>query len=125
MPVRRLRRAAPAASRQGRRAVVDIGSNSIRLVVFDRLARAPLLLFNEKVLCGLGRGLDEAGRLNEAGVEWAMVNLVRFVRLARAMGVAKLDMLATAAVRDASDGEAFVAALSRRCGVPVRILSGG
>ena len=87
MPVRRLLRAAPAALRQGRRAVVDIGSNSIRLVVFDRLARAPLLLFNEKVLCGLGRGLDETGRLNEAGVESAMVNLVRFVRLARAMGV--------------------------------------
>ena len=124
MPVRRLLRAAPAALRQGRRAVVDIGSNSIRLVVFDRLARAPLLLFNEKVLCGLGRGLDETGRLNEAGVESAMVNLVRFVRLARAMGVTKLDMLATAAVRDAADGEAFVAALRRRCGVPVRIISG-
>jgi len=124
MPGRRLLRATPAVLRQGRRAVVDIGSNSIRLVVFDRLARAPLLLFNEKVLCGLGRGLDETGKLNEAGVESAMVNLVRFVRLARAMGVTKLDMLATAAVRDASDGEAFVAALRRRCGVPVRTISG-
>ena len=86
MAVRSTRRAEPAAARQGRRAVVDIGSNSIRLVVFERLARAPLLLFNEKVLCGLGRGLDEAGRLNEAGVESAMVNLVRFVRLAKANG---------------------------------------
>jgi exopolyphosphatase / guanosine-5'-triphosphate,3'-diphosphate pyrophosphatase len=104
--------------------VVDIGSNSIRLVVFDRLARAPLLLFNEKVLCGLGRGLDSSGRLNEAGVESALVNLARFVRLAKAMKVGRLDLLATAAVRDAVNGADFVAAVRRRCGVPVRILSG-
>jgi exopolyphosphatase/guanosine-5'-triphosphate,3'-diphosphate pyrophosphatase len=105
-------------------AVVDIGSNSIRLVVFDRLARAPLLLFNEKVLCGLGRGLDSSGRLNEAGVESALVNLARFVRLAKAMGVGRLDLLATAAVRDAANGADFAAAVRERCGVPVRILSG-
>jgi exopolyphosphatase / guanosine-5'-triphosphate,3'-diphosphate pyrophosphatase len=121
LPVRRL---APARSRQGRIAVVDIGSNSIRLVVFDRLARSPQLLFNEKVLCGLGRGLDADGRLNEAGVESALVNLGRFVRLAKAMGVDRLDMLATAAVRDAANGAEFAATVRKRCGVPVRILSG-
>src|ERR1700749_2563725 len=107
-----IRRAAPARSRPrhprgGGIGVVDIGSNSIRLVVFDRLARAPLLLFNEKVLCGLGRGLSREGRLNEEGVESALMNLGRFVRLAKAMGVARLDMLATAAVRDAVDGVEF------------------
>ena len=111
-------------SREGRIGVVDIGSNSIRLVVFDRLARAPLLLFNEKVLCGLGRGLSRDGRLNEEGVESALMNLGRFVRLAKAMGVARLDMLATAAVRDAVNGAAFAETVRQRWRVPVRILSG-
>ena len=124
MALARPRRVAPPRSRHGRAAIVDIGSNSIRLVVFDRVARAPLLLFNEKVLCGLGRGLDESGRLNEAGVESALVNLARFVRLAKAMGVARLDLLATAAVRDAQNGPEFVAAVRRRCGVVVRVLTG-
>jgi exopolyphosphatase/guanosine-5'-triphosphate,3'-diphosphate pyrophosphatase len=121
----RSRRPAPARARQGRIAVVDIGSNSIRLVVFDGLVRAPSLLFNEKVLCGLGRGLNDSGRLNEAGVESALVNLARFVRLAEAMEVDRLDLLATAAVRDAVNGREFVAAVREHCGVPVRILSGG
>src|SRR5215471_9404430 len=67
----------------GRIGVVDIGSNSIRLVVFDHMARAPLLLFNEKVLCGLGRGLGNDGKLNEQGVESALINLGRFVRIAK------------------------------------------
>jgi len=120
---RKGRRSAPAKGRE-RVGIVDIGSNSIRLVVFDRITRAPLLLFNEKVLCGLGRGLDESGRLNEEGVDSALVNLVRFVRLAKTMGVGHLDLLATAAVRDASNGAQFAAAVKRRCGVPVRILSG-
>jgi exopolyphosphatase/guanosine-5'-triphosphate,3'-diphosphate pyrophosphatase len=77
--VARRGRRAPPRARQGRAAIVDIGSNSIRLVVFDRVVRAPLLLFNEKVLCGLGRGLDESGRLNESGVESALVNLARLL----------------------------------------------
>jgi exopolyphosphatase/guanosine-5'-triphosphate,3'-diphosphate pyrophosphatase len=117
-------RTRPGRSREGRVGVVDIGSNSIRLVVFDRLARAPLLLFNEKVLCGLGRGLSRDGRLNEEGVESAMINLGRFVRLAKAMGVARLDMLATAAVRDAVNGVEFAETVRKRWRVPVRILSG-
>jgi exopolyphosphatase / guanosine-5'-triphosphate,3'-diphosphate pyrophosphatase len=117
-------RQAPPKTRQGRIAIVDIGSNSIRLVVFDRITRAPMLLFNEKVLCGLGRGLDESGLLNEAGVDSALVNLARFVRLAKTMGVARLDLLATAAVRDATNGPQFATAVRKRCGVPVRILSG-
>ncbi|MFO1057631.1 MAG: Ppx/GppA family phosphatase [Dongiaceae bacterium] len=116
--------AVPSSAHPGRVAVVDIGSNSIRLVVFERPGRAPLPLFNEKVLCGLGRGLDGTGRLNEAGVESALGNLVRFVQLARAMGVARLDLLATAAVRDAANGPAFVAEVERRCAVAVRVLSG-
>jgi exopolyphosphatase/guanosine-5'-triphosphate,3'-diphosphate pyrophosphatase len=111
-------------ARQGRIGVVDIGSNSIRLVVFDRLTRVPQLLFNEKVLCGLGRGISSEGRLNEEGMASALVNLGRFVRLAKAMGIARLDLLATAAVRDAVNGGEFAATVRKRWGAPVRILSG-
>lgn len=114
---------APATG-AARVSVVDIGSNSIRLVVFDRLCRAPVPLFNEKVLCGLGRGLETSGRLNEAGVELALANLTRFVTIAEAMEVSRLDFLATAAVRDASNGHEFVAEVERRCALPVSILTG-
>ncbi|MEX2201428.1 MAG: exopolyphosphatase [Dongiaceae bacterium] len=104
--------------------VVDIGSNSIRLVVFDGQTRAAQVVFNEKVLCGLGRGLDEGGRLHEEGVEQALANLNRFVRLARAMAVGELHLLATAAVRDASNGPEFCRQVEMQCGAPVRVLSG-
>lgn len=108
----------------GRVAVVDIGSNSIRLVVFDKLDRAANPVFNERVLCGLGRGLNQTGRLNDDGVQLALTNLIRFARLARAMQVRRLDMLATAAVRDAENGPQFVADVEHRCGIKVTVLSG-
>lgn len=108
-----------------RAAVIDIGSNSIRLVIYDGLGRSPLVLFNEKVLCGLGRGLGSSGRLDPAGVALALPNLERFVGLVRAVGAARLDLVATAAVRDAADGGDFVREIERRCGVRVSILGGG
>jgi exopolyphosphatase/guanosine-5'-triphosphate,3'-diphosphate pyrophosphatase len=108
----------------GRVAVIDIGSNSIRLEIFDGLTRAFCPLFNEKVICGLGRGLKASGRLSEEGVEMALVNLPRFTRMARGMGASKVDMLATAAVREAENGAEFIAEVEQRCGHPVRILSG-
>ncbi len=105
-------------------AVIDVGSNSIRLVVFSGLERGASTLFNEKVLCGLGRGLAGSGRLHPQGVEMARQNLVRFTRLAKAMGVRRIDLLATAAVREATDGSAFVAEIEDLCGQPVRVLDG-
>jgi exopolyphosphatase/guanosine-5'-triphosphate,3'-diphosphate pyrophosphatase len=104
--------------------VIDVGSNSLRLVVYDGLGRAPIALFNEKVLCGLGRGMAASGRLNPDGVPLALETMERFVGLARAMDVARLDVVATAAARDAADGPEFVAEIERRCGVRVRLLAG-
>jgi exopolyphosphatase/guanosine-5'-triphosphate,3'-diphosphate pyrophosphatase len=112
------------ATDEGRVAVIDIGSNSIRLEIFDGLTRAFCPLFNEKVICGLGRGLKSTGRLSEEGAEMALVNLPRFTRMARGMGVAEIDMLATAAVREAENGAEFIAEVEHRCGHGVRILSG-
>jgi exopolyphosphatase len=114
----------PGEARRGRVAVVDIGSNSIRLVVFDGLKRAPFPLFNEKVMCGLGRGLERTGELNADGAAMALDNLGRFVTLADVMGADRIDLLATAAVRDASNGPDFVRKAEKACGRRVRVLSG-
>src|SRR5260370_22186782 len=81
---------------KGRVGIIDVGSNSIRLVVYERASRAPLPVFNEKVLCGLARGLDATGRLNTGGVEMALANIDRFTSLAHNMKVTSLDLLATA-----------------------------
>lgn len=104
--------------------VIDIGSNSIRLVVFDGLSRIPHPLFNEKVLCGLGRGLEQTGRLNPEGVALALDNLARFAALSAAMGVRRPNVLGTAAVRDADDGPEFVREIRRRTGLVVKVLAG-
>jgi len=108
----------------GLHGVIDIGSNSIRLVVFERDRRVPAVLFNEKVMCGLGRSLEQTGRLDKAGTELALTNLARFADLVGAMRISTIDAVATAAVREAADGPAFVAKIGARCGLKVRILSG-
>jgi exopolyphosphatase/guanosine-5'-triphosphate,3'-diphosphate pyrophosphatase len=108
----------------GRVGIIDVGSNSIRLVVYERASRAPLPVFNEKVLCGLARGLDATGRLNAQGVEMALANIDRFTTLAHNMKVTSLDLLATAAVRDASDGPAFMREIANRPGIKAHIVSG-
>ncbi len=104
--------------------VIDLGSNSLRLVIFERLGGALFPLLNEKVMCGLARGIASSGRLNRDGVAPALANLRRFAALAGAIGVDHLAVLATAAVRDASDGRAFADEAARHCGVPVEIIGG-
>jgi exopolyphosphatase/guanosine-5'-triphosphate,3'-diphosphate pyrophosphatase len=121
---RRRSRAKRRPTRGGRVAVVDIGSNSLRLVIYDGIRRAPRMLFNEKVMCGLGRSLEATGRLDPDGVALALANLQRFVALARGIGVGRLDVLGTAAVRDASDGASFVAEIERRHRLKVKVLGG-
>jgi len=108
-----------------RSAVVDLGSNSVRLVVFEGLDRNPTSIFNEKAVLRLGRGLQDTGRLNPEGVAQALTVMTRYAAIARAMRADPFEVLATAAVRDASNGAAFVADLRARMpGVPIRILSG-
>ncbi|TBR29372.1 MAG: Ppx/GppA family phosphatase, partial [Reyranella sp.] len=116
--------AARSPLEKGRVGIIDVGSNSIRLVVYERASRAPLPVFNEKVLCGLARGLDATGRLNPEGVEMALANIDRFVTLAHNMKVASLDLLATAAVRDAADGADFMRELASRPGIVAHTVSG-
>ncbi len=108
----------------GRMAVVDIGSNTVRLVVYDAPTRLPIPVFNEKAECGLVRGLNETGRLNPEGVEEAIRSLKRFSLLSESMNVEKIALIATAAVREAADGQTFVERISMTFGLEVRVLSG-
>lgn len=112
-----------AAPNPPRTAIVDIGSNSIRLVVYQGPARLPATLFNEKVMAGLGRGLAEAGEIAQESIELAIETLARFERLAHEMEVESIRTVATAAVRDASNGDVLLDAAAR-IGLPVELLSG-
>lgn len=104
--------------------IIDIGSNSIRLVIYDQLGRAPLPRFNEKSLCRLADGLPQTGMIATDNFRRAVEALRRFRAIADAMGVIRLDATATEAVRRASNGKALVEAIRAEAGVDVRILSG-
>ena len=105
-------------------AVIDIGSNSIRLVVYEGLSRSPTPLFQEKAMCGLGRFLNSTKRLNKQTIPFALASLSRFAKLASVCGVKERDIhpFATAAVRWAEDGEEFMEQATKACGVPIRII---
>ena len=106
-----------------RSAVIDIGSNSVRIVVYEGPARAPAVIFNEKVAAGLGRGLSIDGRIAPEDAERGLLALRRYALLAKYMEVADLQCVATAAVRDAGNGPAFIAAAAE-AGLDIRLLSG-
>lgn len=104
--------------------VIDIGSNSVRLVVYEELTRSLSPILNEKVLCGLGRAVQTTGLLGEREVEKAFVALKRFRALCRFMKVGRLYAIATAACRDATNGPEFIAQAERICGLHIEVLSG-
>lgn len=110
--------------REGRIGIIDIGSNSTRLVVYDELKRAPVSLYNEKVVCQLGKGLASSGMLNPEGVVMAEAAITRFLGMARLMEVTELHVIATAAVRDAKDGAEFMARIERKHNITVSLITG-
>jgi exopolyphosphatase / guanosine-5'-triphosphate,3'-diphosphate pyrophosphatase len=105
-------------------AIVDIGSNSVRLVAYESLSRALTPIFNEKVLCGLGRGVATTGFLTEDATAKALAALQRFRVLCRTMGIANLRAVATAAVRDAANGPQFLELAERAIGCEIDLLTG-
>src|ERR1700724_823163 len=105
-------------------AVVDIGSNSVRLVVYEGLARAPTALFNEKALCGLGREVQSTGLLAADAVEQALAALKRYRALCNTMGVNRVRAIATAGGRDAKNGAAFTKLAEAIVVTEIEILSG-
>jgi len=105
-------------------AVIDIGSNSVRLVVYESMTRGLVSTFNEKTLCGLGREVQTTGLLAPDAVAKALTSLRRFRALCRVMKVGRVYAIATAACRDATNGPDFIAKAERICGVKIEILSG-
>jgi len=114
----------PRATPPERFAVVDIGSNSVRLVVFDGMSRAAATVHNEKTICSIGRELGTTQRLYRDGVELALQSLRRYRLLAERLGVTARQAVATAAARDARNGADFVRRAASAWGAPVRVLSG-
>ncbi len=114
----------PSVRALSRVGVVDVGSNSVRLVVFDGAARSPAYFYNEKILCGLGAGLPESGRLNPKGRARALAAIRRFQLLAEGMGLPPLTAVATAAVREATDGPDFRAEVERETGLRMHVIDG-
>ena len=105
-------------------AVIDIGSNSVRLVVYERMSRSLVSVFNEKTLCGLGREVQSTGLLAPDAVARALTSLRRFRALCKVQKVGRVHAIATAACRDATNGPDFIAKAERICGVKIEILSG-
>ncbi|NDW46870.1 Ppx/GppA family phosphatase [Ruegeria sp. PrR005] len=114
----------PSARALSRIGVVDVGSNSVRMVVFDGAARSPAYFYNEKIMCALGAGLSESGRLNPEGRVRALAALRRFQHLAGDLDLPPLAAVATAAVREAEDGHDFCAEVLRETGLKIQVIDG-
>lgn len=105
-------------------AVIDIGSNSIRLVVWQNGGRVPPVMFNEKTMAGLGRDLAVTGRLSDEAMDVGERTLARFAELTKSIGTARVRVVATAAVRQAANGRDFVERVHRNTGLEIEVLSG-
>ncbi len=116
------RRASKIAAREV--AVIDVGSNSVRLVVYRVAGRALTPTLNEKVMAGLGRGVTSDGRLPEKGLKTAFEALSRFRTIIDGLGVREIEAVATSAMREASDGDAFAARVRRELRIPLKVISG-
>jgi exopolyphosphatase/guanosine-5'-triphosphate,3'-diphosphate pyrophosphatase len=114
----------PSARALDRVGVVDVGSNSVRLVVFDGAARSPAYFYNEKIMAGLGQGLAETGRLSPDGKRRALAALQRFAILAKGMKLPPLTCVATAAVREATDGPEFRKLVESETGLRLWVIDG-
>ncbi|PSC05293.1 exopolyphosphatase [Alsobacter soli] len=105
-------------------AIIDIGSNSVRLVAYEGQTRSPTPIFNEKVLCGLGRNVLTTGKLAQDAMDKALAALARFRVLCDTMRISEVRVLATAAARDAGNGAEFLARCEQVTGQPVELISG-
>jgi exopolyphosphatase/guanosine-5'-triphosphate,3'-diphosphate pyrophosphatase len=103
--------------------IIDIGSNSVRFVAYGGTERVPSVLFNEKLMAALGRGVARNGKLDDQAMELTLRALARFRQLAKEMGLKRLHTVATAAIRDASNGKAFLKQITE-IGLKPRLISG-
>ena len=104
--------------------VVDIGSNSIRLVIFDIAAGYPHPVFNERIFCALGEGVGKCGHLRDNTIDDALTAVIRFARIVHEVDAGPLHVFATSAVRDAANGSILTEAVHSRTGAEVDVISG-
>ena len=104
--------------------VIDIGSNSMRLVVYDDLSRAPFPRFNEKSITALAAGIDADGRFTDEACAGALRAMERFASIAEAMRVERIDVIATEAMRRAANGPDLIASIRELTGLTPQVLSG-
>jgi exopolyphosphatase/guanosine-5'-triphosphate,3'-diphosphate pyrophosphatase len=105
-------------------AIFDIGSNAVRLAIYDGVTRAPVRLRTERVLCRLGAGVARTGRLDPRAKDEALKTLCRFAKIVLKLKIRHVRAVATAALRDAADGAAFIRTAQREIGVPILIIGG-
>ena len=105
-------------------AVIDVGSNSVRLVVFEGLVSNALPIFNERNLCGLGRDIGDDNCMRQETMDNALRSIERFVHLSAEMGASIPRIVATAAVRNAANGHILTDQVKARTGVTVDVISG-
>lgn len=108
----------------GKFAVIDIGSNTVRLVVYENRERAPYVVFNEKVFCGLGRGVSETGMMIKVAMDLAISTLKRFSMLLAKMEITDPRIVATSAVRDATNGPDFIKKVKKKTGLEIQVIAG-
>lgn len=104
--------------------VIDIGSNSVRRVVFDVSHSPAIELSNEKVFCALGRDLSVTGRLSPEGVSLAKKTLKTYKEKMASEGVTACSVVGTAALREAEDGSLFLKDIQDEVGLEIRVISG-
>ena len=105
-------------------AVIDIGSNAVRLVIYDGFNRCPMKTHTERLICGLGRSIQNTGCLDPEGVQQAMDSLARFSGILDTLKIKNVIPIATAALRDADDGQKFVDMVEERFGIRINVISG-
>ncbi|MEM8800613.1 MAG: Ppx/GppA family phosphatase [Pseudomonadota bacterium] len=105
-------------------AIIDIGSNSVRLVIFEGYTRVPATVFNEKVLCGLGAEVGRTGRMGEDAIARALATLTRFAHICAGLSLADVHVIATAAVREATNGAQFAEMVEAITGFRVNVITG-
>jgi exopolyphosphatase/guanosine-5'-triphosphate,3'-diphosphate pyrophosphatase len=113
-----------AVKTHGPVAIVDIGSNSVRLVIYESATRVAATLQNEKSICAIGREMVTTGRLHAEGCAAALEALARFRLIAEGFHVDLREAVATAAARDASNGADFIRQAEKAWGAPIRVLAG-
>jgi exopolyphosphatase/guanosine-5'-triphosphate,3'-diphosphate pyrophosphatase len=105
-------------------AIIDIGSNSTRLLIADVAEGRVTEVERQSRVTRLGRGVDLSGQLSEEAIEAACAAIADYVAICREGGVENINAIATSAVRDASNGSAFAAELRERFALSARVLDG-